>query len=116
MIASNEINACINQHTSMIKFNHTDNENQSPSSSAERIRENEVALVKLEGHIRNTIEISDKLRDMQQRIITSEEYLSRSLKLFQSGGIIGQGGLTQGESSGWAENDSLSDFIKYPNA
>ena len=100
----------------MIKFNHTDNENQSPSSSAERIRENEVALVKLEGHIRNTIEISDKLRDMQQRIITSEEYLSRSLKLFQSGGIIGQGGLTQGESSGWAENDSLSDFIKYPNA
>ena len=112
MISSNEIKAVIDQQTSMIRFNHShdQNQNQTPSSCSQKMRENDATLIKLEAHINNTIEIGEKLRDMQHRILTSEEYLSRSFKHFQSGGII-----AQGDSSGWAENDSLSDFLKHPS-
>ena len=112
MISSNEIKAVIDQQTSMIIFNHChdENQNQTPLSCAQKMREKDVTILKLEAHINNTIAIGEKLRDMQHRILTSEEYISRSLKHFQSGSVI-----AHGDSSGWTENDSLGDFLKHPS-
>ena len=81
----------------------------STTRSAEKLRENENALVGLEKHIRETLQLSERLRDVQSRLLTSEEYLSRpSGKGLLVGGGMGMGGMgTMAQDSvGWVVNDS----------
>lgn len=114
MIAKKEIKGSINHQTNIVRFSYSDNNGNNQSSSIERIKENEEALLGLEEQIKQTIEVSNKLRDMQQKIMVSEEYLSRSTKAFQSGGIIGKGGMSKTDTLSWADNDSHRDLLGFP--
>ena len=114
MVTSKEIVARVNQKSGMVTFNSSNN--QLLHTDTERIKINETALKKLEMHIKGATNISDKLRDMQQKILTSEEYLSRSSKLFQGGGVsFGKGGMSHPDLAGWGNNESMKDFIGLEN-
>ena len=106
MVGIGEIKAVIDQRTNMVRFSCMD---VSTTRSAEKLRENENALVGLEKHIRETLQLSERLRDVQSRLLTSEEYLSRpSGKGLLVGGGMGMGGMgpMAQDSVGWVVNDS----------
>ena len=106
MVSVGDIKAVVDQRTKMVRFSCMD---VSSTRSAEKLRENENALVGLEKHIRETLQLSERLRDVQGRLLTSEEYLSRpSGKGLLVGGGMGMGGMgTMAQDSvGWVVNDS----------
>ena len=112
MVAEKQIKASIDQRTKIVRFGYSDCA-QTASSSAVKIMENKQALQGLERHIKATLEVSNKLRDLQQKIITGEEYLSRSAKV---GGVLGKGGLSQSDTLSWADNDAHRDLLGFPTA
>lgn len=98
MVSSGEIKASVDQKTSMVRFSNT---GESSTCSDAKVKENGVALVGLEGHIRATLEVSERLRSIQQRVLTSEEYL-----LKPTGRGFLSGGAGHADSVGWVDNDS----------
>jgi PCI domain len=112
MVNIGDIKAVVDQQTRMVRFSSMD---VSTTRSADKLRENEKALIGLERHIRETLQLSERLRDVQSRLLSSEEYLSKpSGKGLRVGGGIGIGmgmeiggmGTMAQDSVGWVVNDS----------
>ena len=98
MVASGEIKASVDQKTGMVRFSST---GETSTCSEAKVRENGAALVSLEGHIRATLEVSEQLRAIQQRVLTSEEFLMKP-----SGRGFLSGGAGHADSVGWVDNES----------
>jgi PCI domain len=99
MVASGEIKASVDQKTGMVRFSNT---GETSTCSDAKARENGVALLGLEGNIRATLEVSERLRAIQQRVLTSEEFL-----LKPTGRGFHSGGVGHADSVGWGDSDSL---------
>eukprot|EP00596_Hydrurales_sp_CCMP1899_P001063 CAMPEP_0119035740 /NCGR_PEP_ID=MMETSP1177-20130426/2946_1 /TAXON_ID=2985 /ORGANISM="Ochromonas sp, Strain CCMP1899" /LENGTH=290 /DNA_ID=CAMNT_0006994443 /DNA_START=527 /DNA_END=1399 /DNA_ORIENTATION=- len=101
MVSQGKIKARINQQSGMVHFG-----DDGEVSSSSKVQNNEKVLSLLVTHIEEGTDIAERIRLMQQTVLSSEAYAGQS----QRGHGVGKGGISQGDI-GWSNEEDLMDFM-----
>jgi len=97
MISSDGIVASIDQSNGMVRFGKSES---TGGHGGNNYKLTDHMLHELEGHLKGTLILCDRLRDLQKRVLSTNTYVAK---------ISGGGGRAGGNAS-WEEDDEMMDF------